>query len=447
MHLGLSLRFRLNLMIGLTIWLIVGLGFLFTLHNAHRSVEEETRSTVNLTLQLIEVTQTMARFGKGGIQNSDLGVLEALAHLQKTRHQRIQIISQVGTVQPVPTVATARSTNVPDWFKWAVSPKTIIEERILADVSGRMVKIRIEADGSDEMAEVWQESQGFLYLLLVLALAVYGLVHITVGRAFYGVKQILTALEGIEKGEYAQRLPAFSLPEFTRIAQAFNHTAAALEKSRSENQALVRHSLIIQEEERQHLARELHDELGQSLTAIKMLAVTLRNASAANHEASTQITGLCDRLFEVIRCMMRRLRPSILDELGLSASLEDLIDNWRSGHPELAITYGCDTRLDECAELIRIHLYRIVQECMTNVIKHADAKNVLISLAMTNAEEKNWIMLIFQDDGDGFDPTLPRRGFGLAGMRERVAGLEGRFQLHTCPGGGVCLDIHIPYRE
>jgi two-component system sensor histidine kinase UhpB len=442
---GLSLRFRLNLMIASAMLLIIGLGFMFAIHSASRSVEAETRSTVNLALQLIEAGQNAVGQEARGGGAPYSAWLSQLGHLERTRHLRIHLAGKAATVLNLP--AAGAEDDAPGWFRWAVMPEPVVEERLLSDGAGGQSALRIEAESGDEIAEAWRETEGFLYLLLALALAVYGLVHITVGRAFRAVGEIMEGLEGIEKGEYGKRLPGFALPEFQRISRAFNHMAAALEKSRDENRALIRESLSIQEEERRHLARELHDEFGQSVTAIKAMAAALRNHGDANHEAAAHIMALCDRLFSVVRAMMRRLRPSILDELGLSVSLEDLVENWRIGQPGLAIECACEAGLDEFAGAASIHLYRIVQECLTNVARHAEARQVSIRLGLADAEGHGWIELAFRDDGRGFDPTQPRRGFGLAGMKERVAGLGGQFTLETGPGGGTAIDIRIPYGE
>lgn len=435
-----SLRIRLNLMIMTTVILIIGLGSLFAVYNARRSVEREIDSTVNLALHLIEA-------GVADSTAHERPVTEwllQLGRLEHTRHLRIQVagttLAPINLTGPNPTAAA----EVPAWFRWLIAPPPVVAEQRLGDGRGGEFVIRIEADSDDEIAESWQESQGFLSLLLVLAGAVSVLVHVSVGRAFRSVETILHGLEGIERGEYGQRLPVFALPEFARIAEAFNHMAAVLQKAQAENRALIRQSLTIQEEERRYLARELHDELGQSLTAIKVMAVALRQSHAGNLEPATQIIGLCDRLFEMFRDMMRRLRPSLLDELGLEASLEDLIQHWRTSHPEWVIEFSCAPGLDAYVDQARIHVFRIVQESLTNIVKHAEARRVSIALDLDDREIGTDIVIHCQDDGRGFDPAQPLRGFGLAGMRERVHSLGGRFKLHSAQGQGVTIDIRIP---
>jgi two-component system sensor histidine kinase UhpB len=299
--------------------------------------------------------------------------------------------------------------------------------------------------------------------MVALAAAVSALVHITLGRAFKSVGHILRGMEDIEQGDYGKRLPRFGLPEFDRISAAFNHMAQALAKSRDENRALTRHSLRVQEEERRYLAQELHDELGQSLSAIKAMAASLRNVGdggvkangpqqdvgeagvedkpAAVMEPAQTIMDQCDRLFAVVRGMMRRLRPLMLDELGLIPCMQDMIENWRTRHPDIDIRSALDNDVEEFAGSAKIHLFRIVQESLTNVSKHAKAKNVRIELGLM---ENDRIRLAVADDGKGFDPALPRNGFGLHGIHERVASMDGVLTLQASPGGGVGLEIKIP---
>jgi two-component system sensor histidine kinase UhpB len=471
MHKRLSLRFRLNLMIVLTMLLIIGLGTLFAIHDARRSVAEEIDSTVNLALQLIEASLSESRSAAA----SSPDWLAQFGRLDKTRHLRIQVretardepdrtefapagrhgaepAGQSGhspadlPAQPNPAEAAA-----PDWFAWSVAPDPILVEKRVKGGDNREIAIFIEADPADEIAEAWNEARGFLALMAVLAVAVYLLVHVTVGRAFRTVGLILEGLEDIEKGEYGKRLSAFELPEFARISRAFNHMASALEKARDDNRALTQQTLAIQEEERRYLAQEIHDELGQSLSAIKVMAAALRKRGdgARDNQAVDHIMAICDRLFGVVRAMMRRLRPLILDELGLAASVEDLVDNWRNRNPGIRLEFRCDEGVERRAEAAKIHVYRIVQECLTNVVKHADAGKVVIELGLADPAECRdaWILLKIGDDGRGFDPGQPRRGFGLLGIRERVASLGGRFTLTSAPGAGVSLEILIPGGE
>ncbi len=440
--LRLSLRARLSLMIGLTMLLILGLGFLFAIYSARQSVAEEVDSTVNLAMQLIEA-------GLAEHRDSDRPIsawLAQLDHLDRTRHLRIRIDQSPATLADRAVRVRETSYQAPHWFVWAVSPEPVIADKRLTIDGQPDISIRVEAAAGDEIDEAWLETRGFLTLILVLAGAIYAVVHVAVGRAFRSVGIILEGLEEIEKGDYDARLPHFPLPEFDRISQAFNHMAETLENARRENRMLTQQSLAIQEEERRYLAQELHDELGQSLTAIKVMAASLRHSGGCVKEAVEQIMSICDRLFGVVRGMMRRLRPTVLDELGLTASLEDLIEHWRARHPGIDWTLQCEDGVDECAGAVRIHLFRIVQECLTNIIRHSGARRAGVRLGLAVRPESSdlEIRLAVEDDGCGFDPGQSRGGLGVSGMRERVVSLGGQFALDTAPGRGVTILVTVP---
>jgi two-component system sensor histidine kinase UhpB len=437
----LTLRGRLNLTIGVTMLLILLGGALASLHGAHEAVKDEALSTVQLALQLVE-----AGLPEQTRETSQVSAwMNRLGKLDKIRHLRIRVIGPYSSTVNLSVPSSKAINQVPRWFRWAVSPDPIQVSHQLQDKGGLTYTILIEANADDEILEVWSETRGFLMLLITLGIAVYMLVNVIVGQAFRSVDTILDGLGHIEKGVFDKRLPDFSLPEFNRIASAFNHMASKLERTRKENRELVHKSLRIQEEERRHLARELHDELGQSLTAIKVMAAALRNGQneTSDHPAS-QIVLICDHLFLVIRSMMRRLRPSLLDELGLIASLEDLIGNWKTNHPDLTIELRCDEAIDEAYPEANIDLFRIIQECLTNVVKHAKANRVLIELKLTEKTDDECLSLIIEDDGSGFDGLQPTEGFGLRSIKERVEGLNGNLSITAQPGQGVSIDISIP---
>ena len=144
--------------------------------------------------------------------------------------------------------------------------------------------------------------------------------------------------------------------------------------------------------------------------------------------------------------MIHRLRPAGLDELGLVAALEACVDQWRSLQPELSITLSTAGELDSLGERISLAIYRIVQEGLTNVVRHASARRVKVSLVRSKSGSGRAIVtLTVQDDGVGLaDPPLSGEGHGLTGMRERTAMLAGDFELLSEPGEGVTIRAMIP---
>lgn len=241
----------------------------------------------------------------------------------------------------------------------------------------------------------------------------------------------------------------FSWRRFRHAREELNLRLAAqqaLALALEENRMLSQRSMQVQEEERRNLARELHDELGQSLNAIKVDAVNIRDHSQAMpdiHTSALAIIEVSSQVYDVVRSLMQRLRPVALDDLGLRSAVQYGVDQWQRRHPGVHCKFGTQGELDGLSEKVNITLYRLVQECLTNVAKHADAAHVTISLD----RDGDAVRFDFEDDGRGFDPSGRKQGLGLIGLRERVESLSGRFELASAPGAGVRIKAVIPAGE
>jgi two-component system sensor histidine kinase UhpB len=227
-----------------------------------------------------------------------------------------------------------------------------------------------------------------------------------------------------------------------RTAEA--QLAAAL----AENKRLAQQYVDMQEYERKALARDLHDELGQYLNAIKLDAVSIRESTAAHpgvYDVARAMIANIDRVYGVVTGLIRQLRPVGFDDLGVTAALEHCINDWRSRLPltriELSITGDFET-LDETRGLV---LYRLVQEALTNIARHAHATRVEIQIAAGRAADPGQRMeILIADNGAGADLGAPRPGLGLVGMRERVSALGGSVMLATEPGAGFKVVASLP---
>jgi glucose-6-phosphate-specific signal transduction histidine kinase len=218
----------------------------------------------------------------------------------------------------------------------------------------------------------------------------------------------------------------------------------------AENRRLAQGQLRVQEDERKNLARELHDELGQYLNAIKLDAVSIYDPASTDLEfigkAALDIIQTTDHIHGVVNDMIRRLRPVGLDELGLVAALEHCIDHWRQRRPETQFTLAVRGNFDGLDEPVNLTIYRIMQEGLTNAYKHAEARHVDVVLERTAAlpGAPDALSLCVCDDGRGMQPHATCTGYGLNGMRERVEMLGGMFVLESSPGSGVSLTATLP---
>jgi two-component system, NarL family, sensor histidine kinase UhpB len=223
---------------------------------------------------------------------------------------------------------------------------------------------------------------------------------------------------------------------------------AKLEEALAENQRLAQQYVDMQEYERKALARDLHDELGQYLNAIKLDAVsigeTTRDHPAAAGVAHAMIANI-DRVYGVVTGLIRRLRPVGFDDLGVAAALEHCINEWRSRLPAATIETSISGDLASLDETRGMVLYRLLQEALTNIARHSQATRVEIRIEQVeDARGGQRVDMLIADNGRGTDMKLPRTGLGLVGMRERVSALGGSISLASEPGAGFRVMSSLP---
>ena len=200
------------------------------------------------------------------------------------------------------------------------------------------------------------------------------------------------------------------------------------------------------EEERRAIARELHDEMGQSVTAIRTIGAAIANrtegSDAQIHGNARTIVQVAGHLYDVVHGIIRQLRPSALDHLGLQDALEGWVETWRSRYPDISLDLSLEGELSDLGETVNITVYRIVQECLTNVVRHAGADRAQISIRRTD----DALEVVVQDNGRGLGERNANEAarFGLMGMRERVQALHGEFELTAQPGVGLTVRARIP---
>jgi signal transduction histidine kinase len=227
--------------------------------------------------------------------------------------------------------------------------------------------------------------------------------------------------------------------------QALEQVQHELLERASLRRELMRHIVIAQEDERARIARELHDQTAQELTAISLNLATLRNLLPANGEVKNLISRLQElsqQMSQGIYRMVGDLRPAQLDDLGLVPALKYLVDEGKELF-DLEITVevkGPRQRLDALVETV---IFRVAQEALTNVSRHAQTRQAKLQLDF----EEEQVILRVRDEGAGFDlnqKPSPPHGWGLAGMRERSEALGGTFQIWTSPGKGTTVEARIP---
>jgi len=223
---------------------------------------------------------------------------------------------------------------------------------------------------------------------------------------------------------------------------------ARLADALAENQRLAQQYVDVQEYERKALARDLHDELGQYLNAIKLDALSIRDAVSDNpgaQNATHAVIANIDRMYGVVTGLIRQLRPVGFDDLGLTAALEHCVNEWRSRLSQTNIDMSVAGDFEGMHETRGLAVYRLVQEALTNIARHSQATGVEIRIATERgAASPQDVEISIVDNGCGTDMTAPRSGLGLVGMRERVTALGGCITLSSRPGSGFKIMATLP---
>lgn len=209
-----------------------------------------------------------------------------------------------------------------------------------------------------------------------------------------------------------------------------------------QNRLLAQQLISVQEQERKSIAREIHDELGQCCNAIKIDAASIekhiRSGTPPAHTSALAIIGTANHIHEIVRSMLQRLRPSTLDDLGLSACLQELVETWAQRH-HIVCDFMPEGKLDKLGEALNITIYRIVQECLTNIARHSGAAHATICIK----HEDEVIHMVIEDNGCGMREKTPS-GFGLVGMTERVNALGGTLAAYNLADKGMRVDVILP---
>ena len=322
----------------------------------------------------------------------------------------------------------------------------------------------ISPDPDSEFREKLSTSVQVLIMLLLFCGICLGLTWFAVDHALSPVKELNAGLVRLAAGQERAELPGFALREFAAIAQVVDQLADSLSCARESQRRLTRQLMEVQDKERRELAAELHDEFGQSLTAISATAAYIEH-HAHHAEAATltdcarEIGSESRRISGHVRQLLTQLRPYGLEDSGMREALRELVAAWQARLPDLQISAHIGP-LPAVSADVGLALYRCVQEALTNCVRHSGAKHIEVSVGVLAGERPAErgdepvvdpvvrIGLTVSDNGTGQAQVLQRQpGGGLLGLRERLAMVGGHLHISDRPGGGVVLTATLPVHE
>ena len=447
----MSLRLQVNLIITSLLALFASVLIGLQIDNTRRSVHEEMVGANVVATQLLSRMQWI--YGSSGLE----GMAGFLTEVGRIRANDVELRDDEDTVvykSPPPTYKAGRAA--PDWYSALVAPP--LEPKIIKLPNGHIV---VQANASRAVLDGWDDLHPMLWIVLAGFVLGNALIYALMGRALRPLQQLVQGLRHMADGQYDTRLTGLAGHEGRQIGQAFNHMAQSVQESieakrqareaalaLAENRELTHTIQARIELERADISRELHDELGQQVTAIKSVGLAIARRAADTDpsiEQSARLVMQCaDQIYDGMHRMIAKLRPLALDQFGLYDALRDLLADSQMQHPELAISATLPDDLDIPDDALATAVYRIVQEALTNVLRHAQASLLEVSVTVTADE----LLLEVRDNGCGQISQFQSSGhFGVSGMRERVQALNGRFDLLQREPRGIEIQVHLPFSK
>jgi two-component system sensor histidine kinase UhpB len=416
-----------------------------------------TRVEIEASMRLAQLFVTEAL----QLVRDDTPVQHVLADLplqaRLLRHVRISVhdladvpVAQIpASIDPGSAGKTER-TAAPAWFQALIAPAI---ERHVIPITARGQQIGsvvIVSEPKDEIAEVWENTRALALVALAVTAAMMAALYVLFGRALAPLTGLARGLTDLEHRDYAVRLPVPETREFVALATRFNALAQALDSARAENVRLSQRLITAQDDERRNIALELHDEVGPSLFGLKATATSIGTMASDSLDAMRRIAServgdmltIIEHLQTINRGLLNRLRPMALGHVPLQDLIAQLIRDRAREHAQIRFQLDAASLAKTYGDTIDLTIYRCVQESLTNAIRHAGAKQIVVTVgeATDNASQ---LLLKIEDDGQGMGSNAPR-GLGLAGMEERVRALGGQFAVEPRPRGGTVVHATIP---
>lgn len=450
----MTLRPKINLIVGaLTLLFVVAMSWL-QLHNMRESVQEEVIAANRVAAQVLN--RTVWRYASRGTPE----MLNFLQGMGRVRSNDITLLDLAGSElyrSPPSTYKAGR--DAPEWFAHLISPLPSIQTIYFSE--GRLL---IRSNASRAVLDAWDTLKALAALGLLLLLLVNSLVFWIVGQTVRPFGKIVKALNQLQGGRLDVKLPRLAGTEAAAIGAAFNRMVDELQDHIETERRAVRAELKLSDSreltrwidqyiecERLLIARELHDELGQSVTAIRSMALSIaQRIQTLDPQAETAarlIAVESSRLYDAMQGMIPRLAPLVLDSLGLAEALGDLAERTRRNHSGVQLDLQVELAAASLSGDAALTLFRVAQEGITNAIRHGQAGHIAVHL--NGAPDATTLTL--GDDGHGLaDDWQQRPGHhGLRWLRERVEALGGTLELRAGNANagarsGATLSVSLP---
>lgn len=441
----LTLQGRLGLVLNVLLLIFALILTSLVVLNARSSVREEMEAASKVAQHLLRfVIESESPDGRPLDAQRMVGMLNRLGRIRA--HEVVLYAGDDAVLYQSPGATYKAGREAPAWFARLVAPPVAV----LRVPVGPMT-LAAHSNSSRAVLDAWDDTRVVLAVIGALLLLLNLVVRRLVRSSLAGLQQVAGAMSAMEAGQLAARLPPLDPPELAELGLAFNRMAAALEASQQQNRQLSADQAVARlvqqrlDEERLAIARELHDELGQCVTAVRAIAMSIANRTENSlpevHGSALSIVTVAGSLYDAVHAIVARLRPAALARLGLADGLREWLSAWQAAHPGRELAFTACGDLGGVSARLEVAAFRIVQEALSNAVRHGSARHLQVHIEGV----ASGLLVAIDDDGCGFAADEnPPRGFGLLGMEERARELGGRLQIDSRPGVGTRVQANFP---
>jgi len=438
----MKLRVRLIVLVAFVLLVSVLLGGMLAWWHAAQSARTEMQAA--LLSGEHRVRDAIEYLPEVADREGDLRRL--IATFNGDRHVRAALVNADGQSVARSTLSTPLHPT-PDWFFELLGVRPTASLIPIGRNIAAADAVALATDPHNEVSEVWTEFRDGMLIVLLFCILSFALIYWTAGRSLRPLENLAAGFRTIGTGDYGTRMPEGGPPEVGDLARAFNLMAERLGALEERNERLRTQLLTIQEEERADLARDLHDDVGPFLFAVNVDVASITRLAEARGaeeilERGRSIREAVSHMQRHVKSILGRLRPTGVTDIGLYQAVQNLGVFWRRRHPQISIEFDVGTPGVSFGDAADATLYRLIQESLTNAIRHGRPRSIKVSI---QTQERGDIVLQVSDDGVGLGASTDRAGRGLAGMKERISALGGQLSVRNhIDGKGASVTAHLP---
>ena len=425
----MSLKSKLLIYINSLLLIATLIGLVTIVKVTQKNVREEVLSTMALAEFAIEQgVKKNPDFYLFQRENNELGI----SKLSEIRHLKIQFFNNKDFLLEETLNTLDEIKPPPYWFIFLIErlSEEIYLSKINIDQRGEMVGyVLIKPEPIYEYAEIWQQIKVGLWIIGTLLILINIIVLILFSHMIKPINKIIEGFEKLEAGNYKSKIKKSNILELDIIGKKFNSMTNNLRQSNDKIHKLSQNLINVQEQEKSELARDLHDELGQSLTALQAEAASISKSTKkkSRDEAILNVIKLSKNMMFSTREIIKKLNLGLIEDLGFESALVELFENWKRRFIGVKFEYIIDDNaFKKITKQKTFHIYRIFQEALTNIAKHSSPKNIKISIK--SIETKDKIRILISNDGIKND-LMNHEGLGLIGIAERVDQINGTLEV------------------